>query len=257
MEIDNDILIQEDIPNVFLQFLKEIETEYSLPAIDYSVCSEIHSIFTAIPMELNLSKIEANEILQIVNTILALKYSLEKSTGIQISNTSGKKQKVEITDKNTIQDMLNFLEMEFHFNYGRGYENGYEQNAAIQIKEKNKIEDKEMWDYYLDKECYWEAKAILYRNFEPYTVDELNLVSRYIKSLISEKNNELKNRLKARINKCVNLLKAKNIFDKDYKTISTNEASFLYDLMNYFNIVLPSETMNKQEKYQFIKRSIK
>ena len=257
MEFDNNILIQEDVPNIFLQFLKEIETEYSLPAIDYGVCVDIYCIFTAIPMELNLSKIQANEILQIVNTILVLKYSLEKKTGIQISNISGKKQKVEIKDKDTIQFMLNQLELEFHFNYGRIYENGYEQNAEIQINEKTKIEDKKKWDYCLDKECYLEAKAVLYRNFQPYSVDELNMISRYIKSLVSEKNDELKNKFKSQINNGVNLLKTKNIFNSDYKTISTNEACFLYDLMNYFRKVLPSETMNKQDKYQFIKRYLK
>ncbi len=48
--------------------------------------------------------------------------------------------------------------------------------------------------------------------------------------------------------------KEKNIFDSTSKTLKTKEACFLYDTIVYLKIIPKDETMNAQDKYQFIKK---
>jgi hypothetical protein len=47
------------------------------------------------------------------------------------------------------------------------------------------------------------------------------------------------------------------LFNNELKTISTNEACFLYDVYGYANFFATDMIANNQEKYQFIKRYLK
>lgn len=59
------------------------------------------------------------------------------------------------------------------------------------------------------------------------------------------------------INILSNKFKMMNVFNSELKTISTNEASFLYDMLGFVDIVPNVDVLNPQEKYQFIKRHLK
>lgn len=52
----------------------------------------------------------------------------------------------------------------------------------------------------------------------------------------------------------LNKFKTQKIFRSELKTISTDEACFFYDILSYVEIVPKVDSMNSQEKYQFIKR---
>lgn len=63
-----------------------------------------------------------------------------------------------------------------------------------------------------------------------------------------------KEELKKLLKETIFSLKKKDLFNKNLKTIATNEACFLYDIFAFAKLIEADLTANNQEKYQLIKR---
>lgn len=101
-------------------------------------------------------------------------------------------------------------------------------------------------------------KEELYLNYtEAYSDHELN-------QIIQFENESVKNRIKhnkentdIRIRLIIKNFKEDNVFDTNKKTITTNEACFIYDSLDMLEVILGDKFANNQEKYQYIKRILR
>lgn len=62
--------------------------------------------------------------------------------------------------------------------------------------------------------------------------------------------------LAIRLHNLVVNFRVDGVFDSTKKTISTNEASFLYDSLDIIGTIQADFTANNQDKYQFIKKEL-
>lgn len=94
-----------------------------------------------------------------------------------------------------------------------------------------------------------------------YSINELNKIIETTKEkgefpknkYTKQKKEQLKELLKEMIYK----LRKSNLFNNNLKTIATNEAGFLYDILAFAKLIENDLSANSQEKYQFIKRYLK
>lgn len=92
---------------------------------------------------------------------------------------------------------------------------------------------------------------------EPYTEEEMLSILKYCQE--DELTIGAKEQLKTpkeirRSRSIVKRLRESGCFDNNYKTIKTNEACFIYDLLVIYDFLLEDLSANNQEKYQLIKR---
>ena len=94
---------------------------------------------------------------------------------------------------------------------------------------------------------------------EPYSVKELEMIIGFENEKDIEFKKESKKILNRNLKYYIEKLRNENKFNNSYKTISTDEACLLYDLLVAAERVPKgiSLTMNNQEKYQYIKRKLK
>jgi len=125
----------------------------------------------------------------------------------------------------------------------------YSYKTKLNIEQKEKI---------TDDDIIQELLPDYLLNFSaPYTIDEITriiqLENRVQKGLSLYK----KRWISIRISPVVEHFKKTGIFDNSKKTIKTNEACFLYDVLDLLGAIRGDISANNNEKYQFIKKELK
>lgn len=92
---------------------------------------------------------------------------------------------------------------------------------------------------------------------EPYSKTELSQIIEYEKMKIQNYEKSSKNMLAFKIQRIVEHYREEHIFDSTKKTIATNEACFLYDVMNLLGAIQADQSANNQDKYEFIKKELR
>ena len=128
---------------------------------------------------------------------------------------------------------------------------GYKISGKPNLFDKNYITEPELLELHsdIDSRIIKEATSKFYTLC---TNEEIEIIKN---KLDFSKDNKLQGTKKL-IKILLNKFKTQNIFNSNLKTISTNEASFLYDMLGFVDIVPNTDILNAQEKYQFIKRHI-
>ncbi|MDR3704339.1 MAG: hypothetical protein P4L28_00335 [Paludibacteraceae bacterium] len=138
------------------------------------------------------------------------------------------------------------LYMNRYYNLMGKHDNEINKFEKQYITDQELIELSPEFDDYLRKEATSKYYTLC-------TNDEIKIIE---DQLNYYKNNRL-TEIKELIGILLNKLRKVKAFRTDLKTIATNEACFLYDILDYFEIVPNADFMNSQEKYQFIKRYLK
>ena len=92
---------------------------------------------------------------------------------------------------------------------------------------------------------------------EPYSEIELSQIIEYEKKSILNFEKSSKNRLAFKIQRIVDHYREEHVFNSDMKTIATNEACFLYDILNELGAIQADQSANNQDKYEFIKKELR
>ena len=92
---------------------------------------------------------------------------------------------------------------------------------------------------------------------DPFSELEMKKIIEYEHTYNSSHSDSYKSLRKDNIKNAISLLKINDVFSKSLRTISTKEACCIYDILAELNTIIPDPTINNQEKYQYIKRSLK
>lgn len=173
---------------------------------------------------------------------------------------------VEIMNKYNLEKILLFIDSLLEYEQNGIYKELFNLDSKKPLYQKysrKKIEQIKQ-EIYLNIISDAELKRILnidtiFSNFtEPYTDEETLKIVEYerfnYKKLDEHYNKKL---VEAHLKRITATLKQGRIFDCDTKTIKTNEACFLFDLLVHFDIIEDDVSANNQDKYQFIKRHLK
>ena len=188
--------------------------------------------------------------------LIQLFYNLKESlanNNLQIKTKKGSVSNIlNITSNNIIVELLLSVNNSL-INYMNYPENqvGYKISGKPNLFDKNYISESELLELYsdIDSRIIKEATSKFYTLC---TNEEIEIIK---SKLDFSKDNKLQGTKKL-IKILLNKFKTQNIFNSNLKTISTNEASFLYDMLGFVDIVPNTNILNSQEKYQFIKRYI-
>lgn len=251
-------MINKDIPEVkiyfdeFVDLLEKMTKEYGIPGEINKL--RLHDICTEIVWY------EASgdaDVKNSVELLLLLKTSLENKTGIRVSNLKGISVKCDYYDFGSIYHIIRMLETKLFFKRAVYYDDVFRWDI---LSEYDFLPEHFEVDFIRRN---WSSSGGWFKIFNahksPYSISQLQEILEHEKNLILYENDAEKNKKPNKIIRAVNLLKAQGNFRTDIKTIATNEACFIYDLMeasaqDFEPSPLP---LTNQEKYQYIKRIIK
>lgn len=202
----------------FAEFVNQKKNKYDLKG--EIVIKDLFVILTS-RYSFSIESTEAN--IELLKLQLLLMEFFEKNSGIKFSNTIGIKKSIEIKNKDFIEKLICFV-------------NDYSKNVIYKHN--------------------YDLLKIAPPHKNNYRKEELLNLIEFQEDLIKNYLTDRKD-FQKRFNFLVSTLMNSNVFSNSVKTIKTNEACFLYDIMSYFDIVPSPETLNPQEKYQFIKRYLK
>lgn len=188
--------------------------------------------------------------------ILLKAYNNESS--IQLNAIlGGIKNKVEIKENINIEYLHWMCDSLLH--YYRQYE--YRRVFGFQFKEPFHEIKKTTVIHSTQKEDgtwkeHFDDKIDVFSGLVQYTYSEKELeqIINYEKEDYTSSVKHYNNLLKIKLKDIIETLREKNIFQTYLKTISTNEACFLYDTYVALETIKVDDTMSNQEKFQFIKR---
>ena len=148
------------------------------------------------------------------------------------------------------------LEHEIRNDFSLGFPKDLYKDFFLKPSLKSRLE---MHERSRDKDDYdmfqiIDFSKVLFNNHE------LNNIIDIVKEKGKIKNDKYskskKEQLRDLLNETISKLRKKELFNKNLKTIATNEACFLYDVFAFAKLIEADLTANNQEKYQYIKRHL-
>lgn len=225
---------------------------------EYRINGEInHLKFFDICTEVVWYHTSGNEnIKNTVELLILMKTALNNKTSIRVQSLSTN-DKCDYKDFNTMRQIIRWLETKIFLERGVYYDEIFLWDIC---KKYELIPDQ----YHIDLvRTTWihngGIEYVLKSGIEPYSMEQLSEILKNENDLIVYEKLAEQNRKTNKIARAILFLKESGIFKKDLKTIATNEACFLYDVMEASSQQFPvSEIpLNNQEKYQYIKRYLK
>ena len=186
-----------------------------------------------------------------------LRQSLYNDSNLTITSTiKGVKNKIEINHENNINNLYFLCDSLLYSRSGKEYEHEFDWKEKESYYSKHK-EDVLYRTLHLDG-----TETIKYDNeinvfagiVDAYSEIELKKIIEYENEEVKDSTNYYKEFRKTKIKDMVLELRVKGIFDKSFKTISTKEACFIFDVLVALETIPHDTTLNNQEKYQYIKR---
>lgn len=245
---------QDDVKIDFDDFQQLVDEKIS----EYNISEKINKLkLFDICTEIVWYQTSGNEnIKNTVKLLILMKTALNNKTGIRVQSLSAN-DKCDYNDFGTMHQIIRWMETKLFLERGVYYDEIFYWDVCKKYK---LIPDQYHIDLVRTSWIYsggWDY--ILKSDIEPYSMEQLNIILNNENDLIIYEKQAEQNCKANKIAKAILFLKESGIFKKDLKTIATNEACFLYDVMEASSQQFPvSEIpLNNQEKYQYIKRYLK
>lgn len=225
---------------------------------EYGINGEIdHLKFFDICTEVVWYHTSGNEnIKNTVELLILLKNAFNDKTGIRVQSLKTS-DKCDYKDFNTMHQIIRWLETKIFLERGVYYD----ENFLWDICKKYALIP-DQYHIGLVRTTWMHNGGIEYvlkSDIEPYSMEQLSEILKNENDLIVCEKLAEQNRKAQKITNAILHLKESGIFKKELKTIPTNEASFLYDVMEASCQEFPVSAIPliNQEKYQYIKRYLK
>jgi hypothetical protein len=149
------------------------------------------------------------------------------------------------------------LEREIRHNYSLRFTEDLYKDFALKPSLKTCMD---MYESSSDKDDFSMFQIIDFSKVL-YSIEELSKIIDTVKEKGKFQSNKYtnlkKDQLRKLLKETISTLKKKELFNKNLKTIATNEACFLYDIFAFAKLLENDLSANNQEKYQLIKRYLK
>jgi|GEM_PF-2632446 len=206
--------------NRFDEFVNYVNDKILLYKIQGNI--DIESIFIICTSEYSFNYKNCEDNIELLRLQLTLMEFIEKRNPVKFSNIYGPKISANIYNFDFIENLLQFID-----NYSKKfiYKKQYDLLKIVPPKET------------------------------VFTRQDITTLIDFQEDLLKNYLTDKKD-FQKRFDLLISTLQDSDTLSKSVKTIRSNDASFLYDILSYFAFVPSSETLNSQEKYQFIKRYI-
>ena len=245
--------------NAFLQsaieLLKQYEIEIPEDALKFFFYSFSERCVNEIELKPNFDLIELAKFSVILKDALANKSKFTISANYKNSIT-----KVEISEIENLKFLMYYIDSLLYNNqrglYNLLFDNSFKKESLYTGSNNENIifSPINMIDYEFSS-----VKSLFSGFTEPYSKSQLETILEYENNTQLDYQKNHKTWYNRQIKIVVEYMRDKGYFNAKYKTISTKEACLIYDLIVIIGHVdfSISNTMNSQEKYQFIKRYLK
>jgi len=186
-----------------------------------------------------------------------LRQSFSCNSELIITSTiKGVKNKIEIKHEINLNNLYLLCDSLLYSKNGGIYQRefGWEEKASYYSQHKDDIISYTLPKDGTEKITYDDKIDVFAGVVDPYSEIELKKIIDYEHEYLKDGIIGYKELRKTNVRDMVLKLREEGIFDTSYKTISTKEACFLFDVMVELETIPHDLTLNNQEKYQYIKR---